>query len=207
MDRRIRLRHVGITRQSSLKLAAERLNLTQPVIARTLRELEVSLGAGLLTRDRGGVALTREGSVFLQLAQIGLVALRQGVRSLGEIASGTAARIAVGTLPSVVARLLPQAARIFHVYAPGPLLHVEDGPYGFLTDRLRPGELDMVVGRLGEAETMAGLSVTRLHEEHAVAVVAPGHPLERADDLSALGGWQVADPSGKSAIRPLVAGR
>ncbi len=208
MDRRIKLRHievfVEITHRRSLKLAAEKLNLTQPAISKTLKELEIILSAELLTRDRGGVALTREGSVFLQFAEIGLAALRQGVTSLGEIASGTAARVAVGALPSVAARLLPQAAGIFRSYAPGALLHLEDGPHGFLTDRLRSGDLDMVVGRLGEAETMAGLSFTSLYEEHVVVVVAPGHPLEGATDLSALRDWQVIYPSERSAIRSLV---
>ncbi|WP_334062959.1 pca operon transcription factor PcaQ [Limimaricola cinnabarinus] len=208
MDRRIKLRHieifVEITRRRSFKLAAARLNLTQPAISKTLKELEIILGADLMTRDRGGVTLTREGAVFLQFAEIGLAALRQGVTSLGETASGSAARVAVGALPSVAAKLLPQAARLLQDYAPGALLHVEDGPHGFLTDRLRSGELDMVVGRLGEAETMTGLSFTRLYSEHVVAVVVPGHPLERAEDLSALRDWQVVYPSERSAIRPLV---
>ncbi len=65
MDRRIKIRHlqafVEIVRQSSFKRAADRLFLTQPAISRTLAELEEIVGADLLTRNRGGVALTPQG--------------------------------------------------------------------------------------------------------------------------------------------------
>ena len=44
MDRRIKIRHlqafVEIARQKSLKRASEILNLTQPAISKTLKELE-----------------------------------------------------------------------------------------------------------------------------------------------------------------------
>ncbi len=208
MDRRIKIRHVEvfveIARHRSFKRAAALLNLTQPAISKTLKELEALLGAQLLHRDRGGVTLSREGAVFLQFAEMSLASIRQGVTSLSEMASGTAARIFVGALPSVASKLLPAASRILSGYAPGAILHLEDGPHGYLTDRLRAGHLDMVVGRLGEAETMTGLSFTQLYSEHVVAVVAPDHPLATATELSRLADGPVVYPSERSAIRPLV---
>ena len=76
MDRRVKYRHIAafveITRQRSLKRAAEVLNLTQPAISKTLAELERTLGVQLLNRGRAGVSLTREGEVFLQFAEVSL---------------------------------------------------------------------------------------------------------------------------------------
>ncbi|MCZ4260645.1 pca operon transcription factor PcaQ [Limimaricola sp. G21655-S1] len=208
MDRRLKFRQVEvfveIIRRGSLKSAAEHLNLTQPAISKTLRELETHLGAPLLVRDRGGVALTREGAVFLQFAQMSIAALSQGLDSLEAARSGAAARLAVGALPSVAAKLLPEAVRIHAERAPGALLHLEDGPHGYLTSRLRDGALDMVVGRLGAAETMTGLSFTQLYSEHVLAVVAPDHPLTGTGDMGRIGEFPVVYPSEKSAIRPLV---
>jgi LysR family pca operon transcriptional activator len=208
MDRRLKFRQVEvfveITRRRSLKAAAEHLHLTQPAISKTLRELETQLGATLLLRDRGGVTLTREGAVFLQFAQMSIAALNQGLDSLEGIGAGTAARLAVGALPSVAAKLLPEAVRIHADRAPGALLHMEDGPHGFLTGRLRDGALDMVVGRLGAAETMTGLSFTQLYSEHVAVVVAPDHPLAGTADPTLIPGWPVVYPSERSAIRPLV---
>ena len=83
IDRRIKFRHiqcfVEISRLKSMKLAAERLFLTQPAISKTLKELEELLGADLMTRSRAGVSLTKQGEVFLHFAEMSLAALQQGL--------------------------------------------------------------------------------------------------------------------------------
>ncbi len=86
MDRRIRFRHCdafsAIARASGFKIAAEQLNLTQPAISKTLRELEEILGVIVMKRSRADVSLTPEGDVFLQFAEQSTAALRHGLRSL-----------------------------------------------------------------------------------------------------------------------------
>lgn len=208
MDRRIKFRHlqafVAIIRQQSLKAAAAQLNLTQPAISKTLRDLETHVGAPLLLRDRGGVSLTPQGEVFLQYAEMSLNALTQGMASLSEHALGKGGRLAVGALPSVAAKVLPAALSRFSDLSPGTVVQIEDGPHGYLVDRLRAGSLDLVIGRLGKPETMGAVSFSQLYSEHVVAVVAPGHPLAGSRDLAAIADWPVVYPSAGAAIRPLV---
>ena len=68
IDRRIKFRHiqcfVEIEQERSLKLAADKLNLTQPAISKTLKELEDIIGASLMTRNRAGIVLTKQGKVY-----------------------------------------------------------------------------------------------------------------------------------------------
>jgi len=73
-----------------------------------------------------------------------------------------------------------------------------------LTEKLRDGALDVVIGRMGEAGTMKGISFTLLYTEDVVFVTRPGHPLLKAPDLRRIGDWPVIYPSPGSAIRPLV---
>ena len=112
MDRRIKIRHLQtfteIVRQRSLKGAARRLLLTQPAISRTLSELEEILGAELLTRGRGGIALTPEGEFFLPHAQTSLAALEQGLAGIAQAGGAGVAQMRLGALPSVAARLMPE---------------------------------------------------------------------------------------------------
>lgn len=207
MDRRIKLRHLQafaeIARAGSLKAAADRLNLTQPAMSRTLSDLERALGQTVMTRDRGGISLTPAGQVFLTFATQCLAALDQGVTSL-RTATNAAARVRIGALPSVAAKLLPGAVARLHTQLPGAVVVVEEGPHGFLVDRLRAGALDIVVGRLGAPETMTGLSFTQLYSEHVVVVVHPGHVLARHGGLADLVAHLVLYPPPGAAIRPLV---
>lgn len=209
MDRRIKFRHleafVAIARAKRLKRAAEQLNLTQPAISKTLKDLEEILNVSLMTRDRAGVRLTPEGKVFLQYAEQSTAALRQGINSIASLNESGGAVLKIGTLPSVAAHVLPLAVERFRATSPKTTLHIDEGSHGFLTDRLRSGDLDLVVGRLGDAKTMTGLSFTALYSEKVVAVVAPNHPKSDATRLDQIERDLIIYPPDSAAIRPLMA--
>lgn len=208
LDRRIRLRHlqvfVEIVRQGSLKRAAEVLFLTQPAISRTMAELEEIVGDRLLRRGRGGIALTARGEYLHGHALSGLAALAQGLSRDEGDGWAEAPQVRVGALPSVAARLMPQVAAVLRRTAPRLRMQMTDGPHGYLTTLLRAGELDVVIGRLGGADTMQGLSFTQLYLEHVAVVVRPGHPILDDPDLARIGAYPVLYPSEDAAIRPLV---
>ncbi|SET29100.1 pca operon transcription factor PcaQ [Paracoccus homiensis] len=208
MDRRIKIRHLQafteIVRQRSLKRASEHLSLTQPAISRTLAELEDILGAALLTRGRGGVALTPQGEFFHGYAQTSLSALQQGLAGIEEAGCEGAMHLRVGALPSVAARLMPEVVMQLAALAPDLRLTVADGSHGHLTGQLQAGQLDLVIGRLGEPETMRGLSFTQLYLEEVAVVTRPGHPILNDPDLRRIGDWLVLYPAPWAAIRPIV---
>lgn len=210
MDRRIKIRHLQalteIVRQGSLKRAAEKLFLTQPAISRTLSELEEIVGAELLTRGRGGVALTPQGEFFHGFAQTSLSALEQGLAGLDAAGHDGAMQLRVGALPSVAARLMPDVVADLIALAPDLRLSIADGAHGQLIGLLRAGELDLLIGRLGDPATMRGLSFTQLYLEDVAVVVRPGHPIlsDRDPDLRRIGAFRVIYPPPAAAIRPLV---
>lgn len=208
MDRRIKFRHLdafsAIARARSFKIAAELLNLTQPAISKTLKELEDILGVVVLERSRSGVALTPQGEVFLQFAEQSTAALRHGLRSIqGDDSAG--GQLKLGALPSVASSILPAAVLEFAARSPTTLVEIHEGPHLDLTTRLRSGGLDLVVGRLGKPDTMVGLTFQQLYSEKVVVVASPQ---SRAIDIrnpAELAAFRVLYPPKDSAIRPLVA--
>ncbi|KGJ04255.1 LysR family transcriptional regulator, pca operon transcriptional activator [Paracoccus halophilus] len=208
MDRRIKIRHlqafVEIVRRESLKRAAERLLLTQPAISRTLSELEEILGATLLERSRAGIALTAQGAFFHGFALASLSALERGLSGLQEFGSEAGLSLRVGALPSVAARLMPEVLDDLANVAPEMRLMIAEGSHEHLIGLLNRGELDVVLGRLGEPETMRGVSFTQLYLEEVALVVRPGHPILADPGLRRIGEWPVIYPPEKSAIRPYV---
>jgi LysR family pca operon transcriptional activator len=208
IDRRIKLRHlqsfVEIARQQSMKKAADALFLSQPTVSKTLKELEAILGTMLMTRSRAGVDLTPQGEIFLRFAEMSVAALRQGLDGIGQMRERSQSRLAIGALPSVAARLLPEAVLRFNALASGTVLSIISGPHGYLVERLRHGALDLVVGRLGDPAGMRDISFTHLYSEHVTFAVRPGHPLLRQPNIQRLSEWPVIYPERDSAIRPLV---
>ncbi|MES0810477.1 pca operon transcription factor PcaQ [Roseibium sp. SCPC15] len=208
IDRRIKFRHiqcfVEIAQERSLKLAADKLFLTQPAISKTLKELEEIIGATLMTRNRAGIALTKQGKVFLHFAQISLASLQQGLDGVEKEGEHARATLKVGALPSVAASFIPPVIQEFSELAPNVMVHIMDGPHGYLIERLKLGELDLVIGRLGRPDSMEGVSFTQLYSERVDLVVRTGHPLLKNPDVKRIVDWPVIYPPEGSAIRPLV---
>lgn len=208
IDPRIRLRHLQafleIARRKSISRAAEALHLTQPAISKTLAELETILGLPLMTRNRAGIVLTAAGEVFLHYAATSHAALRQGIDALAQTRMAAATPLAIGALPSVAARVIPDAVLRFRQMRPAAIPRIVTGPNRYLLDQLRAGALDLVVGRLGSPEAMRGLSFAQLYSERVAVVVRPGHPLIAAPDLARLPEFPVLLPEPGAAIRAIA---
>ena len=67
IDSRIKFRHlqtfVEVARQKSVMKAAGVLNVSQPAVTKTIRELEQVLGVAVFERDGRGIRITRTGEV------------------------------------------------------------------------------------------------------------------------------------------------
>jgi len=209
LDRRIKLRHLQcfleVARHGSMVRAADRLAVTQPAISKTIRELEETLGAELFDRSARAVTLTRSGAVFLRYAGAGMTALMQGVDSLDQAGAGAETAIRVGVLPTVAARIVPQAVRRFKQESRAAI-SLETGANATMLGQLRVGELDLVVGRLAQPEQLTGLSFTYLYSERVSFVVRAGHPLlrETGFTLDRIRDYTVVYPIEGSIIRPYV---
>src|SRR5215470_1068193 len=106
---------VSIARAGAVTRAAARLHRSQPAITRRIKLLEDQLGAPLLERRPGGVAVTEVGRAFLPYAETALSALRDGehaVKALHEQEHGTVSLALVGTLAATI--LVDRLRRFSH---------------------------------------------------------------------------------------------
>ncbi|NMM45487.1 pca operon transcription factor PcaQ [Rhodospirillaceae bacterium KN72] len=207
---RIRYRHLHtfsrVSRIGSILRAAEDLGVTQPAVSKTLRELEEELGASLLQRSRRGVSLTPYGEIFLGYAEASLGALRQGVDSVSRARREGDGLVRLGILPTVSGDLIPRAVRAFKETGHLDRVRVTTGENTVLIDQLRQGDLDVVVGRLGDPGQMVGLTFEHLYSERVVFTVRKDHPLAAGRDfsLAAISDYTVLFPPDTAVIRPWV---
>lgn len=209
-ESRVRFRHlkvfVEVARQKSVARAARVLNVSQPAVTKTLRELEEALGVSVVERDGRGIRITRMGEVFLRHAGMSLSSLRQGVDSIrqGGVSGGRPIRI--GALPTVSARIMPKAIGLFLAEKAGAAIKIVTGENAVLLDQLRLGELDLVVGRLAAPDKMTGFFFEHLYSESVVFAVRAGHPLlgPGQDLFARLGEFPLLMPTRGSIIRPVV---
>ena len=166
-----------IVREGTIAGASKRLSLTQPAVSRTLADLEEILGARLMERTRSGITLTAPGETFLRYASASASALDKGVLEIARSQRSPRLAVNVGVLPNVAASTLPIALKMFKPDNPDILVRVYTNTNRFLTQMLRQGGLDFMVGWLASPEDMSSLDFELLFPEDLVAVVRKGHPL------------------------------
>ncbi len=209
-DSHVKFRHlqafIEVARYKSVVKASASLNVSQPAVTKTIRELEQALGVALVEREGRGIRITRYGEVFLKHAGAAIAALRQGVDSVSHERVGEAPLLRVGALPTVSSHIMPHAMDLFLKEKTLSRIKIVTGENSVLLEQLRFGELDLVVGRLAGADRMAGFLFEHLYSERVVFAVRAGHPLLASgrSPFAELGGYTILMPTASSIIRPVV---
>jgi LysR family hydrogen peroxide-inducible transcriptional activator len=146
----VRHRHFG--------KAAEECAVTQPALSMQIRELERELGADLVERRPGEIAITETGLEVAQRAERILAAARDLVDFARhrDVLSGP---LKLGIIPTVAPYLLPRVLPLLHKRYPALRLDVRETQTQALVDELSAGALDCLLLPLPvdgvEVETIA----------------------------------------------------
>ena len=175
---------VELGRHGSILHAAQAANLTQPAASKLLGELEHALGVQLFERLPRGVAPTWYGEVMIRHAGAALAEMDAAHQEVMELLSGLSGRVAVGAVMTPSIGLLPAA--VHRLKADHAKVHVAISvdTSKLLIQRLRAGELDVVIGRILDAESAAELNFEPLTDEPHSLIARAGHPLAEATDLT-----------------------
>lgn len=181
IENRIKHRHlssfVEVARLKSIGKAAVALEISQPAVSKTIRELEEILGVELFDRSHRAVVLSYYGEVFLRFASASIAALRQGVESVELALKEGASIVRVGALSSASMRVLPEAVSRFLGSNVGTTPQVITGDNVSILNQVRLGELDFALGRMGSPSNMVGLSFEHLYTERVAVVARREHPI------------------------------
>jgi len=164
--------------------AAQAANLTQPAASKLLGELEHSLGVQLFERLPRGVAPTWYGQVLIRRAGAALAEMDAAHQEVMELLSGLRGRVDVGTVMTPSASLIPEAVNLLKARNPRVLVSITVDTSKVLVQRLRAGELDLVVGRILDTEGAAELNFEPITDEPHSLIVRAGHPLAGRESLA-----------------------
>lgn len=178
---RLRLRHLQtfltVCEEGHVGRSAARLGLTQPAVSKTLAELDDIVGTRLIDRGRRGARPTRRGEEFLPAAMAARDAFQRAVTAAGRLPAMSAEAVQIGALPTVAPDLFPEALLRFRLTRPDSRVRLLTAPNSTLLQWLTSGVVDVVLGRMSDPSSMAGLTFEWLYVEPLALVVRPEHPL------------------------------
>ncbi len=174
---------VELGRHGSIMHAAQAANLTQPAASKLLAELEHALGVQLFERLPRGVAPTWYGAILIRRAGAALAEMDAAHQEVMELLSGLRGRVDIGTVLTPSTVLVPEAINLLKSRHARVHVSVSVDTSKILVQRLRAGELDLVIGRILDTEAASELLFEPITDEPHKLIVRAGHPLARQADL------------------------
>ncbi|MFK8111421.1 MAG: LysR family transcriptional regulator [Rubripirellula sp.] len=153
--------------------AAERLNISQPALSRSIQRLEEELGQPLFDRKPRSVELTDVGLLFQNRAEQILLIVEDTKAEICD--DGQSGRIRIGAIPTIAPFFLPDFLRQFSKVHPKASLIVQEDTTDNLMKRCKQGELDVAV--LALPVPTRYVEVEELFEEELLLVIPLKHPL------------------------------
>lgn len=174
--------YVAVAKSAGFTAAAAQLHLSQSTLSRAVADLERVLGVRLLERDTRNVQLTAAGVETLRVAEQIVDAHRSGMKELRRYLLGESGVVAMATLPSVAAVLLPGLISAFRRERPEVSVRIMDGLERAVLGRVLSGDADFAVTTVGAASDR--LEHRPLIRDRFRAVLPEGHPLAERDELT-----------------------
>ncbi|MDH0340878.1 LysR family transcriptional regulator [Chromobacterium haemolyticum] len=117
------LRHlryfIAVAEHQSVRLASERLHITQPAVSRQIQDLEQELGLPLFERAPRGLKLTAAGASYLRDVRKAMAVLDDAAEGARRVAAGLLGRLRLGCVENAGwDGLVPQAFSRFQAEAP-----------------------------------------------------------------------------------------
>jgi DNA-binding transcriptional LysR family regulator len=168
---------VHLDEHRSVLKAAEASGMTQPAASKLLREFEEAFEVRLFDRHARGIEPTWFGEVLVRHARAMLSEITLAQEEIAALKGGRAGQAAIGTVLSPGTSLVPEAIARAKQRRPGLRISVELDYSKVLVKKLIKGELDIVIGRVLDAQGAENLRFEPLAEEHHTVVARAAHPL------------------------------
>lgn len=171
------VRHfLAVADELNFSRAAKRLNISQPPLTRSVRNLEAQLGVELFTRTTRSVQLTSAGRAFVTRARVVLFEAEAAVLEAQRLAGGCSDVISVGFMSAVMLAEFTPMLREFHRQQPSVTfrflqMRSDEQLTALIDDRIDVGFVDLGIHFLSDRSEHEAIRADRfLHEELCVAV-------------------------------------
>ncbi|MGE0742637.1 MAG: LysR substrate-binding domain-containing protein [Hyphomonadaceae bacterium] len=190
---------LAVAECGSLRAAGRHLNIAQPAITRSIREIERELGVSLFERHAKGVRPTQMGQAFLRRAKAIEAELRRVQDEIEQLKGHSSGQVAVALSSASSIALLPSAIAAFRKRFPDALLKISEGLFQAVEAEILDGQLDFYVGPIDPTISNTRLMVEKLFDNRRIVAAREGHPLADAKSLTEL--------EGAAWIRPTLSAR
>ena len=170
-----------VARNMSFSRAAEKRFRTQPAISAQIRALEEEVGAKLIDRSGGKVALTAPGKAFLEYVDHTLEARRAIINTLAEMEHVPRGEIVVAANEGTCLHILPEVFAEFKKLYPKVSVAVKRSEHASILESILDNSVDFGVVSLPVHDKR--LTTVLIHRDELVIIASPKHSMAKLKSL------------------------
>ena len=177
---------VAAIEEGSLRGAARRLGISQPGLTKLIRELEIELSAPLFHRHSKGVLPTPQGQILFEHSQKVLSELISAKEMIQQMDGQMQGELNIASVPVAMMLLIPETLRTYSRAFPEIRLRISEEMFIEQLQKLRRGDVDLVVGGIPEGLPPGEFITESLMQTQMVVVARQGSLHARATKLAEL---------------------
>ena len=157
---------ISVANNKNITRASEELNISQPAISKSIKNLEEYLGGKLFTRTRRGVILTKEGEELYKYVKQGLEFIKSAENKFTELINLEEGTIRIGVSPTLTKEFLLPYLELFHKKYPNINIEIDTKIWSALIQKLRNGLLDILIIHLNDEKYDKDLKIIKCKKVH-----------------------------------------
>lgn len=170
---------VAVAKEKHFRKASEICFVSQPTLSVAIKKLEDELGVTIFERRKQEILITPVGKKIVAIAE-DILERSQDIKQISKESQGDlSSELRIGAIYTIAPYLLPKLIPKLQKLAPDVPIIIEENYTHILADKLRTGELDIVILSLPFSEP--NIETFTLYEEDFVAVLPNKHKLAESN--------------------------
>lgn len=141
-----------VAKNKNITKASEKLNISQPAISKSIKNLEEQLGGQLFIRTKRGVLLTEEGKEFYDYIKKAIEFINNAENRFSDLINLETGCIKIGTSTTLTKEFLLPFIKKFNSLYPNVNIQIIVGLTSDLISKLKNGLVDIVILNLNNKD-------------------------------------------------------
>ena len=150
-----------VANNKNITKASEELNISQPAISKSIKNLEEQLGGVLFVRTKRGVVLTEEGKEFYKYIKVAMEYISSAENKFTELMNLDTGCIKIGISSTLTKEFLLPYLDKFHILYPKINIQIITNITSELFLKLRNGLIDMIIFNMNDSNCGNDINVIK----------------------------------------------
>ena len=151
--------------------ASQKLNISQPAISKSIKNLETQLGGDLFVRTQKGVVLNEEGKSFYKHISNAIENISNAENEFTNLISLNKWSIRIGVSTTITEKFLLPYLKKFHELYPNITIHMYTDISNELLEKLKNGLIDLAVVHIIDKDYGYDIDINKIKKIHSCFVV------------------------------------